>query len=203
MRCCWSMNSAPPATSATIIRTRLCQSSTSALTLALDWLVEFKRNGVWDKYLSLFDECRKWVVTRCRYMTCPRHCIDPRTSPLLQTASRAPAPSALRVTRIRALRGPNFWRLAPVIACDVRLGALEALTSVDVPGFCDRLVAALLSLHEHPCSRGTAGGFVDRLGEGTDWPHILEHVGLELQTPAGSDVSFGRVVPSGDEASGG
>src|SRR4051794_32450174 len=42
MRCCWSTNSAPPARSATIIRTRLCQSSTSALTLALDWLVEFK-----------------------------------------------------------------------------------------------------------------------------------------------------------------
>ena len=28
---------------------------------------------------------------------------------------------------------------------------------------------------------------------------MLEHVSLELQTLAGSDVSFGRVVPSGDE----
>src|SRR5437762_7017144 len=62
MRCCWRMNSAPPARSATIIRTRLCQSSTSALTLARDWLVEFKRNGVWGKYL-LLDERRKWLVT--------------------------------------------------------------------------------------------------------------------------------------------
>src|SRR5206468_10305943 len=35
--------------------------------------------------------------------------------------------------------------------------------------------------------------------EGTHWPHIVEHVALELQTLAGSDVSFGRVVPSGDE----
>ena len=25
-----------------------------------------------------------------------------------------------RVSRVRALRGPNYWRLAPVIACDVR-----------------------------------------------------------------------------------
>ena len=113
--------------------------------------------------------------------------------------SRIPAPSALRVSRIRALRGPNYWRLAPVIACDLRLGELEDITSVHIPGFCDRLIEALPSLREHPCSRGTSGGFVDRLREGTHWPHILEHVALELQTLAGSDVSFGRVVPSGDE----
>jgi len=107
--------------------------------------------------------------------------------------------AALRVSRIRALRGPNYWRLAPVIACDVRLGELEEMSSVDIPGFCDRLIDALPSLREHPCSRGTTGGFVERLKEGTHWPHILEHVALELQTLAGSDVSFGRVVPSGDE----
>src|SRR5215216_6435435 len=107
-------------------------------------------------------------------------------------------PHDLRVTRIRALRGPNYWRLAPVIACDVRLGALEGVTSNDIPGFCDRLVAYLPSLHEHPCSRGTKGGFVDRLNEGTYIPHILEHVAIELQTLAGSDVAFGRVVQSGD-----
>src|SRR3712207_1803900 len=104
----------------------------------------------------------------------------------------------LRVSRIRALRGPNYWRLAPVIACDVELGALEDLTSADIPNFATRLVEALPTLHEHPCSRGELGGFVERLREGTGLPHILEHVALELQTLAGSDVSFGRVVQSGD-----
>lgn len=105
----------------------------------------------------------------------------------------------LQVSRIRALRGPNYWRLAPVIACDVRLGGLEQLSSAEIPGFNDRLLAAIPSLHEHPCTRGGPGGFVDRLQEGTHIPHILEHVALELQTLAGNDVSFGRVVPSGDE----
>lgn len=107
-------------------------------------------------------------------------------------------PAELRVTRIRALRGPNYWRLAPVIACDVQLGALDGVSSAEIPGFYDRLLSYLPSLHEHPCSRGTPGGFVDRLYEGTHIPHILEHVALELQTLAGSDVSFGRVVRSGD-----
>ena len=121
------------------------------------------------------------------------------------TASLEPRPVAdidpadVRVTRVRPLRGPNYWRLAPVIACDVRLGALEGRSTRLLPGFTERLLEALPSLAEHPCSRGTAGGFVERLHEGTRLPHVLEHVALELQTLAGSEVSFGRVVPSGDE----
>ena len=114
-------------------------------------------------------------------------------------AAQAPDASEFRVSRVRPLRGPNYWRLAPVIACDVRLGALEGRDTAALPGFADRLVAALPTLHEHPCSRGAPGGFVARLREGTRLPHVLEHVALELQTLAGSDVSFGRVVPSGDE----
>jgi cyanophycin synthetase len=104
----------------------------------------------------------------------------------------------LQVSRIRALRGPNYWRLAPVIACDVQLGSLEQVSSADVPGFYDRLTESIPSLAEHYCTRQEPGGFLERLREGTHLPHILEHVALELQSLAGCDVSFGRVVPSGD-----
>jgi len=108
-------------------------------------------------------------------------------------------PSDLRVTRIRALRGPNYWRLAPVIACDIAMGPLEKVTSAEIPGFTSRLIGAVPSLESHKCTRGHRGGFIERLSEGTYLPHILEHVALELQALIGSDVSFGRVVPSGDE----
>ncbi|MDQ3080920.1 MAG: cyanophycin synthetase, partial [Gemmatimonadota bacterium] len=108
-------------------------------------------------------------------------------------------PDALEVTRLRALRGPNYWRLAPVIACDIRLGTLEKVTSADIPGFADYLTSALPSLESHRCTRGKRGGFIERLHEGTHIPHILEHLALELQSLIGHDVSFGRVVPSGDE----
>ena len=104
----------------------------------------------------------------------------------------------LQVSRIRALPGPNYWRLAPVIACDVQLGSLEHVKSADVPGFYERLTEAIPSLAEHCCTRQEPGGFLERLKEGTHFPHILEHVALELQSLAGTDVSFGRVVPSGD-----
>ncbi|HEV7837915.1 MAG TPA: hypothetical protein VGO75_07605, partial [Gemmatimonadaceae bacterium] len=104
----------------------------------------------------------------------------------------------LQVSRIRALRGPNYWRLAPVIACDVQLAGLEQVSSADIPGFYERLTEGIPTLAEHHCTRQEPGGFLERLREGTHLPHILEHVALELQSLAGSDVSFGRVVPSGD-----
>jgi cyanophycin synthetase len=107
-------------------------------------------------------------------------------------------PDDLRVTRLRAVRGPNFWRLAPVIACDLTLGSLEDVPSTDIPGFNERLMSMMPTLRDHPCSRGTEGGFVERLTQGTHLPHIMEHVALELQTLAGTDVAFGRVVESGD-----
>jgi cyanophycin synthetase len=108
-------------------------------------------------------------------------------------------PDNLRISHSRALRGPNYWRLAPVIACDVRLGELENVSSADMPWLRDRLLGLMPTLAGHPCTKGHPGGFVERLEEGTYIPHILEHVALELQTLAGADVGFGRVVASGDE----
>jgi cyanophycin synthetase len=122
------------------------------------------------------------------------------TAPRETTEAKAAFdPEELHISRIRALRGPNYWRLAPVIAGDVHQGALEKVSTADVPGFAERLTGAIPSLESHKCNRGRFGGFIERLVEGTHLPHVLEHVALELQTLIGNDVSFGRVVPSGDE----
>ena len=110
-------------------------------------------------------------------------------------------PGQLEITRLRALRGPNFWRLAPVVACDLRLGTLGSLGTADIPGFTRQLLDALPSLDSHPCSRGRPGGLIERMEEGTGWAHVLEHVGLELQTLAGTEVEFGRVVDGADDGS--
>lgn len=120
------------------------------------------------------------------------------TSPTASATLEALDAGELQLAKVRAMRGPNYWRLAPVIAADIKLGALEQVSSADIPGFVDRLIDALPSLHDHPCSRDEPGGFIERLREGTHLPHILQHVALELQTLAGSDVSFGRIVQSGD-----
>src|SRR3954470_8844721 len=103
------------------------------------------------------------------------------TTTLQAPAAASPVDaSELRVTRVRPLRGPNYWRLAPVIACDVRLGALEQLSTAELPGFTERLLGALPTLREHPCSRGSAGGFVERLEGGTGLPQVREHAFVGL-----------------------
>src|SRR5262249_45452234 len=62
----------------------------------------------------------------------------------------------------------------------------------ELPGFNDRLMSWLPSLVEHRCSVGERGGFFQRLREGTYAAHILEHLCIELQCLAGSQVGFGK-----------
>ncbi len=94
--------------------------------------------------------------------------------------------------RTSALRGPNLWARFPVLEVWVDLQDLKEKSSVDIPGFIDRLKAFLPSLAAHHCSVGEPGGFLQRLDRGTYLAHILEHVVLELQGLAGTPVTYGK-----------
>ncbi|HET7027705.1 MAG TPA: cyanophycin synthetase [Candidatus Limnocylindrales bacterium] len=111
----------------------------------------------------------------------------------------APRPEpSLRIVETRALRGPNYWAREPVIRMLVDLGVLEEFPSNRIPGFVEALVGILPSLEEHACSLGRRGGFVTRLREGTWAGHIAEHVALELQNLAGTDVRHGKTRGAGE-----
>ena len=97
----------------------------------------------------------------------------------------------------RVLRGPNYWAREPVIRQLVDLGVLEEYPSNLIPDFSDRLVGLMPSLEEHACSLGRRGGFISRLREGTWVGHIAEHVALELQNLAGTDVRHGKTRAAG------
>ncbi|CAN5719653.1 hypothetical protein BH23GEM3_BH23GEM3_08270 [soil metagenome] len=98
----------------------------------------------------------------------------------------------IRLTSLRTLRGANFWSSHPVARIDLAVGAYDEISSADVPGFTDVLAGAFPGLVEHRCSVGERGGFITRLRDGTYAPHIIEHIGLELQTVVGHDTGFGR-----------
>lgn len=98
----------------------------------------------------------------------------------------------MEILKINALRGPNVWANFPVLEVWVKLGVYNEKSSEEYPGFNDRLKSWLPSLIEHRCSVGERGGFFVRLDRGTYLGHILEHVALELQTLAGTNVGFGR-----------
>ncbi len=97
--------------------------------------------------------------------------------------------------------GPNTWASFPVIKHVLDLGVLEEWPSVALgPQFIEALVQALPGFAEHGCSYKEAGGFLRRLreDEGTWMGHIMEHCALEIQSVAGSDVTFGRTRSTGE-----
>jgi cyanophycin synthetase len=101
--------------------------------------------------------------------------------------------------KIVALRGPNIWAKSPVIEAWVELGDLKDSPSNEMPGFNDRLMAWLPEMIEHRCSVGERGGFFERLRQGTYLAHIMEHVTLELQNRAGTELGYGRARETSKE----
>ncbi|MEL7451508.1 MAG: cyanophycin synthetase, partial [Pseudomonadota bacterium] len=98
--------------------------------------------------------------------------------------------------------GPNVWASFPVIRHVIDLGILEDWPTAKLgEDFINGLLEALPGIHEHGCSYREPGGFVRRLreDEGTWLGHVMEHVAIELQNVAGSDVTFGRTRGTGEE----
>ena len=129
---------------------------------------------------------------------------EPTTKRARRSRSRSTgsAPSAkplptLRILETRVLRGPNYWAREPVIRLLVDLGVLEDFPSDKIPGFTDALVALLPTLEDHACSLGRRGGFITRLRDGTWAGHIAEHIALEFQNLAGTDVRHGKTRSAG------
>lgn len=105
----------------------------------------------------------------------------------------------MKILKTLSLRGPNIWANFPVLEAWVDLEELKDSPSDELPGFNDRLMSWLPTMIEHRCSIGERGGFFERLRRGT-WPgHILEHVTLELQSLAGSEVGYGRARETSQE----
>ncbi len=120
----------------------------------------------------------------------------PAATPDATAVPTTPLPT-LRILETRVLRGPNYWAREPVIRMLVDLGNLEEFPSNRLPGFTDALVALLPTLEDHACSLGRRGGFITRLQEGTWAGHIAEHVALEFQNLAGTDVRHGKTRAAG------
>jgi cyanophycin synthetase len=105
---------------------------------------------------------------------------------------------SLRILETRVYRGPNYWSYDPAIKLVVDLGVLEQFPSNTIPGFVEALLATVPGVALHSCSTGKAGGFEKRLREGTWAGHIAEHVALQLQRDAGTEVGRGKTRGTGE-----
>jgi cyanophycin synthetase len=121
-------------------------------------------------------------------------------SPTPDPASADEAPELspdLTIIHSRVFRGPNYYSYEPAIKLLVDLGSLEYWPSNKIDGFTDALLHVLPNVGEHSCSRGHAGGFRERLVEGTWAGHIAEHIAIELQRESGAQVYRGKTRAAG------
>ncbi|MDQ3141257.1 MAG: cyanophycin synthetase [Bacteroidota bacterium] len=107
----------------------------------------------------------------------------------------------MRIREINAMRGPNYWsvRRHKLIVMVLDLEEMEKRPTNTIDGFLNRLHKLLPGMFEHRCSIGTAGGFYERVTEGTWMGHVIEHIALEIQSIAGMEVGFGRTRSHGEE----
>ena len=107
----------------------------------------------------------------------------------------------MKILSTNVFQGPSLYAHFPVIRHVLDLGVLEEWPSTRIgQDYVDQLVEILPGLKEHGCSYRIPGGFIRRLREddGTWMGHIMEHVALELQGIAGSEVTFGRTRSTGN-----
>ena len=113
------------------------------------------------------------------------------------TATAPPAKPDLQIVQTQVFRGPNYFSYDPAIRLVVDLGSLEHWPSNTIPGFNETLLELLPGVGEHSCSRGHAGGFRERLEEGTWAGHVAEHIAIELQRESGAQVYRGKTRSTG------
>jgi len=107
----------------------------------------------------------------------------------------------MRIIEIRAMRGPNYWsiRRHKLIVMTLDLEEYEQKPTNKIDGFYENLKKMFPGMYEHRCSVGTAGGFFQRVQEGTWMGHVIEHIALEIQSLADMEVGFGRTRGFGKE----
>ncbi len=108
-----------------------------------------------------------------------------------------PAPD-LKVVETRVYRGPNYWNYEPAIKLIVDLGVLEHFPTNTIRGFVEALLEMLPGVGQHTCGTGKVGGFEARLRDGTWVGHVAEHIALQLQREAGTEVGRGKTRGTGE-----
>ncbi|UPT68455.1 MAG: hypothetical protein M0D57_07425 [Sphingobacteriales bacterium JAD_PAG50586_3] len=107
----------------------------------------------------------------------------------------------MKIIEIKALRGPNYWSnyRKKLIVMKLDLEEMEQRPTNTIDGFLERLEAMIPSMRSHRCSKNHAGGFFERVKEGTWMGHVIEHIALEIQTIAGMECGFGRTRGTGTD----
>jgi cyanophycin synthetase len=98
----------------------------------------------------------------------------------------------MKILNLKSITGPNVYHHQPIVLMKIDLEDWVDRPSKSFNGFNEKLLELLPGLRGHHCSPGYAGGFVERLRDGTYLAHVIEHVALEFSELAGIGVTFGK-----------
>ncbi|MDD3839302.1 MAG: cyanophycin synthetase [Clostridia bacterium] len=104
----------------------------------------------------------------------------------------------MKVLEIKSYNNRNIYSYRPVTKMVIDLQKYKDLVTKNIKGFNKTILEYLPGLKDHRCSKGYAGGFVERLEEGTYIAHVIEHISIEIQNILGYDISFGKAREIGD-----
>lgn len=91
----------------------------------------------------------------------------------------------MKIESIKTITGANIYSHQPIVVATLELEKLKDKQSREIGNFNEHLLEKFPKLHEHFCTRGRVGGFVERLMEGTHFNHVVEHLTLELLSEIG------------------
>ncbi|PYG89163.1 cyanophycin synthetase [Ruminiclostridium sufflavum DSM 19573] len=106
----------------------------------------------------------------------------------------------MQIQSIYCFQGRNIYSHKPVIRMVVDIGIFEAGPTREIPGFNKKLLKKFPKIAEHTCGLGYAGGFGERLIEGTYIGHVAEHLILEIHNIMGYSVKYGKTRQIGNSS---
>ena len=112
-------------------------------------------------------------------------------------APRAPSPPS-GSSRRASCAAPTTGRASRSSARSSTSGCSRSSRATRSRASSTRWSSMLPTLEDHACSLGRRGGFITRLREGTWVGHVAEHIALEFQNLAGTDVRHGKTRGTGE-----
>lgn len=98
----------------------------------------------------------------------------------------------MHLQKLQVYEKPSIYSHKPVIRMSVIVESSVNIPTKEITGLNEQLIRDFPGLAEHHCSKGYAGGFLERLEEGTYLPHVAEHLCLETLNVLGYDVKYGK-----------
>lgn len=99
----------------------------------------------------------------------------------------------MEIQQLKVYDVPNiFSTREPIVKIQVKLEEFADTPTKDIEGLNENILRLFPGIKDHKCAKAYAGGFVERLEEGTYLAHVTEHLCLETQRMLGYDIKHGK-----------